>query len=61
MPVISVRSEDPVRPAGGGSEFSSLDQARALDFQISARPDPRPAGCSAGTILSQDKICPCFI
>jgi hypothetical protein len=58
IPVISVRSEDPVRPVGGDSDFRFLDQAWALDFQISIHPDPRPVRRSAGTILSRDKICP---
>jgi hypothetical protein len=61
MPVVSVLSKDPVRPAGGGSEFQSHEQARALDFQISVRPNQRPAGRSAGTILSRDKIVLCLI
>jgi hypothetical protein len=55
-----MRSEDPVQPAGDGSEFRFHEQARALDFQISVRPDPRPAGRSTGTILSCDKILPCL-
>jgi hypothetical protein len=61
MPVISVQSEDLVRPVGGGSRFRFLDWAWALDFQISIRPDLHPAGRSTGTILSCDKIELCLI
>jgi hypothetical protein len=61
MPVVSMQSEDLVRPVGGGSEFQFLDWARVLDFQISICPDPCPAGRSTGTILSRYKIELCLI
>jgi hypothetical protein len=60
MPVISVWSEGPVGPGRGPSEFRCFDEARALDFQICVRPDPRPAGRPPGAVLSRDKILTCL-
>jgi hypothetical protein len=58
IPIVSMWSEDPVRRVSSRSYFRFLTRLGHLTSISVSAPVPRPAGCSAGTILSPDKVYP---